>query len=795
MIRNYFKIAWRSLVKRKGFTFINITGLAMGFGCSILIFLFVSHHLQFDNFHTDTDRMYRFVTEEHRDFIDYEASVPPGFANAFKEDYGYTEEIAKIVSWDEEIVTVEESNFRQRIDEGIHFTEPSLFKIFNFPLINGSREVHISDPNTAVITERMAYQIFGTKNPVNRTFELGNKELITITGVLKDLPKNSIIQGDIFVSYPTLKAYNEFLSGEFWGGISSNLQCYGLLHPNQNIAEIEENIQSYPAKFRPKSKNVHHYKLQPVSEIHFNSEYSGGINVKVLWIFSLIGFFILFMACVNFINISTGQSVYRSKEVGIRKVLGSFRSQLFWQFMTETFLISSFALVIGFLLSAMSLPTFNTIFDLELSLSSLLTLPFALFISGLLLVITLLSGSYPGVLLVRIAPILALKRKLSQKDAGGFLTRKVLVTSQFAIAIALIIGTIVMNKQLRYALDSDLGFDKSAMLMVELPDQLEPTRLKGLKERISKISGVEKISSCFTSPGGSDTAWGTNVRYDNRPEDEEFSIQVKIADQDYVNTFGLQLLSGRNFYERDSLDEIIVNEAFAKKMGIRDTDELLGKTIAVNGGTIKATIVGVIANFHNQDFSGDISPIFIGPRPSNYREFAIKINLNASGNLIQSIEEEWSSVFPDFIFGYDFLDERVAELYQSEQQYLSLAKLFSILAIIIGCLGIYGLISFFITQKMKEIGIRKVLGSTVGSILMLLTADFLKLIFIAGIIASPLAWYFMNNWLEAFAYHIEISWWVFGLAIGSVLLITFITMGYQTLKAANANPIKSLRTE
>ena len=795
MLKNHLKIAWRNLRKRKGFATINILGLALGFGSSILIFLFVSHHLQYDTFHNNSDRIYRFVTEEHRDFIDFEASVPPGFANAFKTDYDYAEKVAKIVDWYDPLISIEETNLRMKIDGGIRFAEPDFFKIFNFPLVNHSDDVPISQPNTAVVTEAMAHKLFGDENPINKTFVLGNRETITITGVLKNLPRTSLISGDIFISYETIKKYSEFLGDESWGGINSGLQCFGLLRPDQDIAQIESVLSGYVEKFRPKSKNVHHYKLQALADIHFDSKYSGGIDLKILWIFSLIGFFILVVASINFINISTAQSATRSKEVGVRKVLGGFKGQLFRQFMTETFMITFFALLLGLALSMLSLPYFNGIFDLQLSTADLFQPHFFAFAFLLLITITLLAGSYPGFLLARVTPILALKRKLTQKDSGGYLTRKVLVTTQFVISIVLIIGTIVVNKQLRFAIDSDLGFDKAAVVMVDIPAEVEPVRLKGLKERIAQFAGVEKITACFASPGAGENQWGTNINYNNRPEDEEFSIQVKMGDKDYLNTFDLQLLAGRNFYEKDSIDEVLVNETFAKKLGIQSLDELLGKPVSISGRYIQANVVGVIADFHDQDFHENINPIFIAPASENYNELAIKINMGQTKGSLQHIEKEWTGLFPEYIFEYDFLDDRVAELYESEQRFLSLTKLFSGMAIFIGSLGIYGLILFFVVQKTREIGIRKVLGSSVIGILWLITQDFLKLILIAGLIASPLAWYFMDNWLQNFNYRTTISWWVFAIAVGGLLGITLLTVSYQAIKAARANPVQSLRTE
>ncbi|UJH69159.1 ABC transporter permease [Allomuricauda sp. SCSIO 65647] len=796
MFKNQLKIAWRSLLKRKVFSLINILGLAIGFGCATLIFLFVNHHLSYDKFHHNSERIFRFVTEQQTDIITHTASVPPGFSNAFKKDYTYATKMAKMIYWGDEVLTIEDRNLKIKLDDELRFVEADFFKIFNFPLVNGSGDVPITEPNTAVITEDMALRLFGHENPIGKSFLLGNTELITITGVLKQFPETTMFTGKVFVSFATISSFFDFVASESWGGITSNLMCFGLLHPNQDIAAIERNLTEYPKKFRPKSKNKHVYKLQPLADIHLNTKYGGNVNRKTLWIFSLIGLFILGMACINFINISTGQSFYRSKEVGLRKVVGGLKNQLFWQFMVETLLTGFLALLVGIGICFLVLPWFNSLFDLSLSLKNMLDVRFIGFLMLLLLLVTFLAGSYPGVLLAKVAPILALKNQLSTKDMGRSITRKTLVITQFVIAIVLIVGTIVINQQIEYAISSDLGYEKNSIVMVEIPnDNVEGIQLKGLKERISNLVGVEKITTCFASPGASNRNWGTSVRYNNKPEDEEFNIQVKAADSDYVGTFEIPILAGRNFMEKDTVDEVLVNKTFAEKVGVSNVNELLGRKLEINGGNVQSKIVGVISDFHNESFVENISPVFIAPIEDYYSEFAININLGQASKILSGIEKEWLKLFPDFVFDYEFLDDRVAEQYEAEQQFLSLTKVFSALAILIGCLGVYGLISFFITQKTKEIGIRKVLGSSLGNILALLAKDFLLMILVAGAIASPIAWLLMNRWLENYKYHTQLSWWIFALAITGVILITVLTIGYKTLRAAQTNPIKSLRTE
>ncbi|WP_109301828.1 ABC transporter permease [Aquimarina sp. AU474] len=792
MFKTHLKIAWRNLKKRKVFTFINIIGLSLGFGCAILIFLFINHHLQFDNFHQNSDRVFRIVTEEHRVDVEYETAVPPGFADGFRSDYNYAEKVAKLfVREDWQINDVDTP---KRFKENIAFAEPEFFEIFNFPLAEELSNRGLIEPNTAYVTRKFAKRMFGNENSLGKNFILENTETIQIIGILNDLPNNTMIDGEVFLSFKTLEKYDDFASSNAWGGINGSLRCYALLYPNQNIDDIEKSLISLVTKHRPRSKNVHRYQLQALGDIHFDSNYDG-INVSLLWIFGLIGIFLISVACINFINISTAQAFSRSKEIGIKKVLGSFKQHLFWQFISETFIISLFAMGLGVVIAIIVLPSFNELFELNLSASSMLDMKLISFAVGMLVCVSLFAGSYPGILLARILPTLALKGKLTQKDAGGKVTRKVLVTAQFIISILLIVTTVIISKQINYAVNADLGFDKDAVVILEIPEELEYVKIEGLKERLSQLAGVENVTACLASPGGGSNIWGTGVKYHNRPEYEEFSISAKMADENYINTFDLELVAGRNFYASDSITEVVVNEKLAQKLNLTSPEELIGKRVELNGGSIKASIVGVVADFHNLNFHEGISPIFIAPYTKAYSELAIKINDRDIRNTLTGIEERWKEVFTKSIYEFDFLDENVAQQYQEEQQLLSLSKLFSALAIFISCLGLYGLISFFVAQKTKEVGIRKVLGSSVIGILILFIQDFFKLILIAGAIATPLAWYFMNNWLQNYTYHTEIRWWIFAISIAGLLVVTLLTISYQVIRAATANPIKSLRTE
>ncbi|MEO0902282.1 MAG: ABC transporter permease, partial [Bacteroidota bacterium] len=459
MLKSYFKIAWRNLIKRKVFTSINILGLSIGFGSAILIYLFLGYHYSFDDFHPNEERIVRMATEEHTDVLDYSASVPPAFAKVFREEYAFADLVAKIVDRSGLVIDIEQNGNTNKFKRDVMFAEEDFFKIFNFPLLDGSNAISLSAPNTAVITEKEAIELFGHSDVVGKNFVLENDKTIEITGVLKNIPRTSFLEGTIFIAFENLEDFSDFAYGENWGGITTNLQCFALLKPNQDIAHIENVLLELPKKHRPNSKNTHVYKLQPLSEIHLDHDY-GGLNPAFLVVFGIIGLFLLIIASINFINISTAQAFYRSKEIGIRKVLGGFKKQLFWQFLSETFLISLFAIVLGFGMAILFLPSFNALFEIQLDLKNLLSVQFFGFLLVLLLLVSLLSGAYPGILLSKIVPILALKGKLNHNDTGGATTRKFLVVAQFVISISLIVATLVISRQIKYATQSDLGFDK-----------------------------------------------------------------------------------------------------------------------------------------------------------------------------------------------------------------------------------------------------------------------------------------------------------------------------------------------
>ncbi|MEI9908193.1 MAG: ABC transporter permease [Bacteroidota bacterium] len=585
MIKNYFKIAWRNLKKNKSYAFINIMGLALSITCGILIFSLVNYHLAFDNFHDNADRIYRIVTEQHRDNISYTEGVPSPLGKAIRTDYDFTEKVARIAGFDELLVTIKADNSIKKFKEkdGVAFTEPEYFSIFNFPLVQGSMSTALNEPYTAVVTERLAKKYFGNDNPINKLIRVDNKVDCRITGILKDLPKNTDQKTEIYVSYTTLKEYDEWLSkDDSWSGIQSSMHCYALLKKGVSPASLENVLPAYVKKYRPTSKNVHHYKLQPLADIHFNAHYGGAMEKRNLWVLSFIGMFLIITACVNFINLATAQALNRSKEVGVRKTLGSLRLQLFWQFITETGLITIIATAIAYGLSWLALPYVNDWFGIHINLNILSSWQLPVFMLLLAVLVTFLSGSYPGIILSGFKPVLAIKGKLSQQSVGGLNTRRTLIVTQFAISQVLIIGMIVVMGQMKYAKQADLGFNKDGIVMIPFASGADSTAAETLKNRFAAISGVEKVSLCFTAPLDNN-GWSTSMRFDNRAETEAARVNYKAGDVNYLSTFDLKLIAGRNFFPSDTVREYLVNETMLSKLGIRSPNDIIGKTLRVDG--------------------------------------------------------------------------------------------------------------------------------------------------------------------------------------------------------------------
>jgi ABC-type antimicrobial peptide transport system permease subunit len=538
---------------------------------------------------------------------------------------------------------------------------------------------------------------------------------------------------------------------------------------------------------------------QPLSDIHFDERFGNYrdhiFSKSLITALELIGLFLILIACVNFINLATAQAVNRSKEVGVRKVLGSSRKQLSLQFLSETAIITLFAVLISMGIAYFSLPFLNRLLEVQITMNLISKPSILLFLTLVLIAVTFLSGLYPAIILSGFSPITALKTKITTKMVGGLSLRRVLVVLQFSIAHVLIIGTLIVVSQMNFFRNAALGFDKAAIINVGIPgDSLSHTRIDYLRSQLLASPDIQHVSFSFSSPAA-DGNWNSDFKFDHATKTTNFNANLKWADVDYFKTYNLQFVAGRPYFPSDTVREVVVNETLLRKLGITDPKQAIGKQLDFWDGQMVVPIVGVIRDFNSYSLRQPMAPVVLGTWKDVYQTINIKIRPGKEKAVLPFIEKLWNASFPDFLYEYSFLDKTVANFYKQENQLSQLYKIFALIAILISCLGLYGLVSFMAAQRTREVGIRKVLGATAAHIVYLLSREFSLLILIAFAIATPVAWYFMHQWLQNYTYRVELSVWIFLLAIAGSMIIAWLTVAYRAIKAATANPVKNLRTE
>jgi len=802
MFKNYFKSAFRNLVRNKNYTIINISGLAIGIAVCMMIFIIIQFHNSFDDFHKNKDRIYRVLTEYHhsdsKDVFDGKG-VPFALPRGMKAAFPQIRQIAPFLAdYNDQIVISNNNETVKKFKEekGFYVTTPSFFKIFNFPLLAGSYE-SLKDPNTVLLSKETAEKYFGNwQNALGKTIKLNNTDVIKVTGILATIPSNTDMQIKLAVSYGTGATKNLMNSTNF-DGTSGDFGCYILLPQNVSASAFDKQLRAYSKKVKSPD-NKDEQTIQPLKDIHFDTQtgdFSGKhISLKMIDILWLIAAFILLIACVNFINLSTAQAVNRAKEVGVRKVLGSNRWQLQVQFLAETFLIVLSSIILALIISWIALPYVGKILELSLKINVANALPIALFLAVTCVAVTLLAGFYPSLVLSALNPINALKSKLTAKSTKGISLRKGLVVFQFIIAQTLIIGTLIIIKQMSYFTNQPLGFDKDAIVNVPLPtDSISNTKLTYLKQQLQTINGIQTVSFNSNTPIEDNNDNWTMPAFNQAAKQVDFWSIIKTADNDYVPVYKLPLVAGRNVEPSDTMKEYLVNEMFMHNLHINNPNNIIGKELSF--GNTKGPIVGVLKNFNTRSFRDSLAPLIITTLRTNYNEASVKLATKDVKPVMTSIEKLWNNTYPDFVFEYKFLDDKIESFYKQENQLAYLYKIFAGLAIFLSCLGLYGLASFMAAQRIKEVGIRKVLGATASNIVYLFSKEFLWLIFIAFAIATPVAWYFMHKWLENFAYRIQLSWWLFLVGGIASVIIALISVSFQAIKAAMANPVKNLRSE
>ncbi len=800
MIKNYFKTAFRNLRRNKTYSAINIFGLALGIAVCIIIFLVVRFETSFDAFHRKKDRIYRVLTEFHdANAINTSAGVPAPLAGALKNDFPQLEKVTSIFSnGNDQIAVIDEGgHFTKKFKEetGVFFTDPAFFEIFDFKWLTGN-PASLSEPNTAALTKATAEKYFGDwKLAVGKILRRNNKQDLKVTGVLDDVPGNTDFQLKVIVSYKTLKSF----ASTDWQSVSSNMGCYILLPENLSEKQFSSLLPAFVKKYKTGDNANDVQLLQSLSRVHHDSQAGNYlqrfISKELIRGLIFIGLFILIIACVNFINLSTAQAVNRAKEVGIRKVLGSKLHQLRFQFISETSIIVLCAVVISILFAWLILPYIKNILELPLA-NNIFKDPLLIwFLILLVSIVIILSSLYPSLVLSRFNPITALKSKVVANSTKGVTVRKGLVVIQFIIAQALIIGTLILVKQMDFFNSKSMGFNKEAIITVPFPtDSTGLSKIGFLKDRLNQQKGISKFSFGFGSPAESNN-WYSNFRFNNAEKETDFPANLKWADSNYINTYDLKLLAGRNLRQSDTATEFIVNVTLLKLLGITDPALALNKEINMWDGKVKANIVGVVKDFHSQSLQQQIVPVLLASNKEFYSMAGIKLKPHNFASQIKNIEQIWAQVFPEYVFEYQFLDQKIAKFYSSENKLSQLYKIFAIIAILLSCLGLYGLASFMAVQRIKEVSIRKLLGASVKSVIYLFSKEFIILISIAFVLASAIAYYFMNKWLQGYVYRVQLNWWIFFAAGVISLMIALITVSSQAIKAALSNPIKSLRTE
>ncbi len=801
MLRNYFKTAFRNLVRNKNYTIINIAGLATGIAVCVMIFIIIQFHNSFDDFHSKRANIYRAITEYHHgDGVFTGKPVPFGFPRAIRTEFPQIKEIAPFFGVNNQQIVV--LNDQNRVEgkfkevTGVFYTTPAFFRIFDFPLLAGSYE-SLKDPNTVLISKETADKYFGNwKDAVGRTIRINNTAIAKVTGVLATIPANTDFQIRLAIGYGTGFTARLVNSTDF-DGTNGDFGCYLLLPGNLDAARFDQQLRAFSRKIKePDDKDL--VTIQALKDIHFDVKTgnfsSQHISDKMIGILWMIAGFILLIACVNFINLSTALAVNRAKEVGVRKVLGSNKWQLQLQFLSETFLIVISSIFLSVLMAKLALPYVGRILGLALSINHANALSIALFLFMACIAVTLLAGFYPSLVLSKFNPINALKSKLAARTTRGISLRKGLVVFQFVIAQTLIIGTLVIVKQMKYFTNQPLGFDKEAIVNVPLPtDSLSNTKLPFIKQQLQTINGVKTVSLNSNTPiEDNDDNWTMPV-FDHADKQVDFWSIIKTADNDYSDVFKLPLRAGRNLQPSDTFREFLVNEMFMHNLHITDPNDILGKDLSF--GNTKGPIVGVLKDFNTRSFRDSLASLMITTDRREYNQASIKLLTKDVKPVMSSIEKLWNNAYPDFVFEYRFLDDKIESFYKQEDQLSYLYKIFACIAILLSCLGLYGLASFMAVQRIREVGIRKVLGASGASITYLFSKEFVVLITIAFAVAAPVSWYFMHQWIENFAYRIELSWWLF--AVGGIvsIIVALISVSFQAMKAALANPVRSLRVE
>ena len=800
MLKNYFKIAFRNLKRHKLYSFINILSLTVGITCCILISLYVKQELSYDSYFQNAGNIYRITTthiSERGTYVDVETPMP--LSNDLRNRYPGIGKSSRIFFAGNELVSHNEKSF---IQPNVAFADSAFFEIFSFKILKGNPAHLLDAPHSCVLTKSIAEKYFGNKNPVGKVLKLENKYEFTVTGIMQDVPVKTHFKFSMIGTYADVN--NKILAADFsnqWAAYFGSY-TYVMLPGNTSLKELRTKTSDFIMKQRKFPAGVT-VKLdyQKLLDIHLHSNYLGEIednnSVSNILIISTIGLFILLLACFNFMNLATARSSKRIREIGVRKTLGAFRKQLVFQFLGEAIFLTIISLLISIVLAEIMLPYFSNLLNTKLTFDILnnIDMLFFIIIGGIITGAT--AGIYPSVYLSGFKPILAVKNGESNFKTAKSGIRKILVISQFGISICLIICTIIVLQQLNFLKNHDVGFKKDHTITIPFGSDITAGNYKTMENKFLSVPGVKDVSVANSAPI-SDEVFDTSLFPKGLDGGDRFGIYIKFVDDNYKNIYKLKLLAGRYFSKELSdnwKDAIVVNETTVKSLGFQNPEDAIGKKYLIGINRIKPTIIGVVKDFNIASLKANIKPLAMLNNPEFFREFSVRINpVNISGT-ISGLKKAWKEYSPGYPFTYSFLTDYITGLYRPEEKTGTIISTFSFLAIFIACLGLIGLASFIFELRKKEIGIRKVLGASIPGLIKLLNNDFIKLVLIANVFAWPAAYYFMNKWLQNFAYKINLDLWTFLIVGSGTVLIAFITISFQAVKSANANPIDSLKYE
>jgi ABC-type antimicrobial peptide transport system permease subunit len=692
------------------------------------------------------------------------------------------------------LISIGESG--KKFKEKIFFADPQFFEMFDFKWLSGNPGIILTDPGNVALTRESAEKFFGKwEEALGKTIKYENRDEFKVAAILENVPANSDFPLNIIFSYKSF--HNPNLND--WVSTFSNHYCFVLLPAGAQAAQFDQLLPDFVKRHKPPEYIKDGLKLQALGEMHFDSRFSNyterTFSRELITALSVIGIFILIIACVNFINLSTARAVNRAREVGIRKVIGGNRIQLIIQFLSETALISSFAVIIGAVIVELFLPALNRFLEISIKLQIFTDPEITAALSAILFFVILFSGLYPAFVLSAFNPAATLKFKTDKRRLGGISLRRGLVIFQFIIAQFLVICMIVVVSQMNYFRNASLGFDKEAVLLVPVPeDSVSHSKINYLKEQFRRQPGIKNVTASIYTPAD-DSHWSSDFKFDKSVRSTDFGADLKWADADYFNFYNLKLVAGRFYTESDTVREFVINETLLKKLGLKNPGDAIGKEINFWEGEHIGSIVGVVKDFHTSSLHKQINPAMMSSWLDVYNLISIKIETGNIKETLASIEKLWKQVYPDYIYDSQFLDEKIDNFYRKEEQLSDLYEIFAAIAVFISCMGLYGLVSFMAVQRTKEVGIRKVLGASPASIVFLFSKEFTILIIAAFLIAAPISVYVMHSWLENFAFRISLNIWLFIAAVFGSLAVAWITVGYHSIKAAAANPVKSLRYE